>query len=119
MPPYIQTMTSNVSEKLLKESISKFEYVLNNYSPQQKEIIWGQKNNLTIGRSGTGKTQSCVFQLLAAELLAKRLKIKTENKKAKFTADKVLENSGLMNIYIAASGFLSDEVKGKYTMHLS
>lgn len=90
-PKHSRSMTLYSAQKDLKASVSKMKEIDRDYSDQQKSIIWGDENNLTIGRSGTGKTQSCVYHLLCVEMLAKGYKIKFRNKKEKLCRDNLEE----------------------------
>jgi len=76
---YKMIQSSSTNQNL--KALSKMKECPEKFNKQQQEIIFGTRNNLTIGRSGTGKTESLLMEILSREVLAKGYRKAVESKK--------------------------------------
>ena len=90
-PEHIVKMISHFTPHQLERSITKLlkkDFNMD-FNESQKTIMWNLETCLAIGRSGTGKTQSCLLQLLSSEMLAYGYKVRLGDKKAKLSGKEI------------------------------
>lgn len=71
---HIRRMVLECHPKHYEKALSKIGEGSKIYNNPQREIMFGIKHNLTIGRSGTGKTEAILMEILDREVSANRIK---------------------------------------------
>jgi DNA replication protein DnaC len=107
----IQVYYDKVEGAVLKKSLQNLKY-MDKFTNQQLNIIFGEKNLVYFGRSGTGKTHCCVHTMLSRHLTANAIARKLGQKYTDIKNDTNI--SGLKSIFITASALLAKEVKAQY-----